>query len=168
MVGMCITSSFIETESNTIVTVIGNSSVTANLTYNKIGVIKDPYELYGLGEKGTVQFSSNTFDQIFKADLNPDIGSGLDKDSIVVGQTSGAKGKVVFCNTSQIYLVGDKHFVNNEVIEHVGSSVTTNINITHRGDIYAKDFRPLYVENVNDIERADDQSETFKIIIRVD
>lgn len=163
---MCITSSFVETESNTIVTKVGNTSVSANLTYNKIGIIKDPYELYGVGEKGTVQFSSNTFDQIFKADLNPDLVTALDKDTIVIGQTSGAKGKVVFCNTSQIYLVGDKHFINNEEILHVDTSATANINITHRGDIYAKDFRPIYVENVNDIERADDQSETFKIIIR--
>jgi hypothetical protein len=166
-VGMCITSSFVETESNTIVTKIGNSSVTANLSFNKIGIIKDPYELYGVGEKGTIQFSSNTFDQIFKADLNPDLVTPLDKDSFVVGETSGAKGKVVFCNTSQIYLVGDKHFVNNEVIVEEGGTVNTYINITHRGDIYAKDFRPIYVENVNDIERSDDQSETFKIIIRV-
>lgn len=165
-VGMCITSSFVETESNTIITKVGNTSVSANLTYNKIGIIKDPYELYGVGEKGTVQFSSNTFDQIFKADLNPDLVTALDKDTIVIGQTSGAKGKVVFSNTSQIYLVGDKHFINNEEILHVDTSATANINITHRGDIYAKDFRPIYVENVNDIERADDQSETFKIIIR--
>lgn len=168
-VGLCITSSFVETESNTIVTKVGNTSVSANLTFNKIGIIKDPYELYGVGEKGAVQFSSNTFDQIFKADLNEDLSEAtvFEKDSYVIGETSGAKGKVLFCNTSQVYLVGDKHFINNEIIVEENGNVNTNINITHRGDIYAKDFRPLYVENVNDIERSDEQSETFKIIIRI-
>lgn len=164
---ICITSSFVDTEGNNIVTVMGNSSTSANLTFNKIGIIKDPYEIQGVGEKGTIQFSSNTFDQIFKADLNPDLATAFVEDSIVTGQVSGAKGKVVFCNTSQIYMVGDKHFVNNEILINANGVATSNINILHRGDIYAKEFRPLYVENVSDVTRTDEQSETFKIIIRI-
>lgn len=170
--GIGISFSFVETEGNTILTTLGNSSVNTTITYNKIGLIKDPRDLHpNSGLKMPTFFSSNTFSQILQADFGTELTVGelseYQKDDLIVGKTSGAKGKIVFCNTSAIFLVGDKDFSNGEIIQSTTGGACTTINIVTRGDIYTRDLRPLYVENINDVTRSDDQSESFKLIIQV-
>lgn len=157
--GVGITFSFVKTEGNTI--------PIANVTYNTIGLYKNPYEISNTGGKSTVLFTQRTFDQRTKMDLNPDLVDTFDEDEIIIGTTTNSRAKVVFSNTSQIYTVGDKTFANGETIVSTSSSKTTTINVTHRGHIYAKDLIPLYTDNIPDVARTTDQSETFRIVIEI-
>jgi hypothetical protein len=154
-----ITFSFIKSEGNTI--------PISNITYNKVGIIKNPHELTSAGGKASTRFTSNTFDQRSRFNLSPSLISAMSKEEIVIGQTSGAKGKVVSCNTSVVFVVGDKDFSNGEIITSANSGKTATINIIHTGDVYMKDVTPLYVHNINDVDRSSVTSEAYKLVIKV-
>ena len=155
MQGYALNFTFANSESNTIIT---------NTSYNKIGIMKNVYSLNANGTKGSI-YSTNTFSQILSANVT--LSSTFAVGELVKGQTSGSMGRVVFCNTSMIYLVGDKKFSNNENIVSANGTLSIPISINKLGDIYAKDICPLYVQNINNITRANTQSETFKLIINI-
>ena len=155
MQGYALNFTFANSESNTIIT---------NTSYNKIGIMKNVYSLNANGTKGSI-YSTNTFSQILSANVT--LSSTFAVGELVKGQTSRSMGRVVFCNTSMIYLVGDKKFSNNENIISANGTLSIPISINKLGDIYAKDICPLYVQNINNITRANTQSETFKLIINV-
>jgi len=140
------------------------NTISANCLYNKIGILKNPYALTGNAQKGILYTTAN-FDQLLVANVNP--SAQFSNGEIVVGQTSGALGRVVFSNTTQVHLVGDKQFSNGEFIVSSNGSVSTTIDINRLGDIYAKDINPLYVQNIDNTVRTDTQSETFKIVISI-
>ena len=142
----------------------GNTIVTSNVVYNKIGLIKNPYVMDSNGDKGA-RYSSNTFSQILKANVNPTFTFTVGET--VTGANSGAKGVVVFANSSQVYLAGDKTFEDGETVANAAGSEVTTISIQTLGDIYAKDLKPLYVQNINNVNRLDNQTESFKLIIKV-
>jgi hypothetical protein len=110
-------------------------------------------------------FSSNTFSQVLKANTNPVYT--FNTGETVTGVLSGAKGIVVFANSTQVYLSGDKKFIDGELVANAAGSQVTTISIQTRGDIYTKDLKPIYVQNINNVNRLDDQTETFKLIIKV-
>jgi hypothetical protein len=140
------------------------NNISANCLYNKIGVLKNPYALTANAQKG-ILYTSQYFDQRLIANVSP--SAQFSNGEIVQGQTSGALGVVVFSNTSQIQLVGDKQFSNGEFIVSSNGSVSTTIDINTLGDIYTKDINPLYVQNIDNTVRTSDQSETFKIVISI-
>lgn len=154
--GMVLAFSFSNTESNTI--------LTSNTLYNKVGIIKNPYSLQANNTKGS-RFSSNTYSQVLKANVSP--SHTFSTGETVVGATTGAKGIVAFSNSTHVYLVGDKSFSNGEFIGNTTVSNTTQITIITLGDIYAKDLAPIYVQNINNINRSDTQNESYKLIIQV-
>jgi hypothetical protein len=154
--GFALTFNFSNTQSNTI--------LTSNAIYNKIGLLKNPYQMDSNGNKGSV-FSSNTFSQVLKANTNPVYT--FNTGETVTGVLSGAKGIVVFANSTQVYLSGDKKFIDGELVANAAGSQVTTISIQTRGDIYTKDLKPIYVQNINNVNRLDDQTETFKLIIKV-
>ena len=88
-------------------------------------------------------------------------------ENVVVGNTSGAIGTVVYANSSVIHLTGDKTFVDGEYIALANGSASAALSIDTLGDIYVKDIKPLYVQNINNINRSGDQTESFKLIIQV-
>lgn len=156
MQGYAVNFSFSNTESGTI---------PSNISYNKIGIMKNIHTLNTNGTKGSV-YSANTFKQILSANVT--LSSFLyQSGEIVKGQTSGSLGRVVFCNTSVLYLVGDKTFSNNENIVSSNGNLIVPISINTLGNIYAKDIYPLYVQNINNITRSNTQSETFKLIVKI-
>jgi len=150
--------SFINSESNTIPT---------NVLYNKIGIIKNPNVLNANGSKSSVNFSSNTFNQLLYANVSSAITFPV--GSQVEGVTSSSLGTVAFSNSSVIYLTGDKFFVNNEtIVSTTNSSLTTSIAINSgQGQIYARDIIPLYYQNISNVNRANAQTEAFKLIIQI-
>lgn len=154
MKGYCLAFNFNDSESNTI--------ITSNTVYNKIGILKNPYSITSTGSKN-VRYSSNTFSCLLKANVNHTFNKG----EVVIGSTSKARGTVVFANSSQVYLVGDKTFSNGEFVSNSTASNVTSISITTRGDVYTKDITPLYVQNINNVTRQQNQSESFKIIIKI-
>jgi hypothetical protein len=142
----------------------GDTVVTSNVVYNKIGIIKNPHSLNANNTKGS-QYTSNTFSQLFKANVASPVTFA--NGDYVVGNTSGAVGTVVFSNTTQLYLTGDTHFSNGEYVISSSGSVTTQIDIKELGDIYIENQRPIYIQNINNVNRSNTQTESFKLIIQV-
>ena len=156
MKGFGISFNFANSESNTI--------ITSNTVYNKIGIIKNPFILNANGSKGA-SYSSNTYDQTLVANVSPSFV--FSKGEEVTGSNSGAKGIVVFSNTTQAILVGDKQFDDGELIANSSGSLVTTISIQSLGDIYTKDLKPLYVQNINNVNRLSNQTESFKLVIKL-
>lgn len=151
--GMGISISFSGTESNTI---------PANILYNKIGILKNPYVLNANNSKG-VALSSNTFSAVLEANVS---GHTYTAGENVQGDTSTARGVVAFANSTVIYISGDKHFIDDETITN-DTGDTGTISINTLGDIYTKDLMPLYYRNTVDVSRANTQVESFKLILEV-
>jgi hypothetical protein len=73
----------------------------------------------------------------------------------------------VFSNTTQLYLTGDSNFSNGEFVKSSNNSVSAQIDIKELGDLYIKNQRPLYIENINNVNRSNTQTESFKLIIQI-
>jgi len=148
------------------------STIPTNLSYNKIGLIKNPHILISntmIGAANNISkgntFTSNTFNQILEANLLTPVSFSVG-DKVTSNVTSSV-GLVAFANTSKIYLVGDKTFANGELITSSNGAVSSEIEILTVGDIYQKDIKPLYVQNINNINRSNTQTESFKLIIQI-
>lgn len=142
----------------------GNTIYTSNVVYNKIGLIKNPHSLNANNTKGSL-YTANTFNQLLVANVSTPVTFA--NGDYVVGNTSGAVATVVFSNTTQLYLTGDTHFSNGEYVISSNGTVSTEIIIQNLGDLFIKDMRPLYIQNINNINRSNTQTESFKLIIQV-
>jgi hypothetical protein len=91
----------------------------------------------------------------------------FNKGELIIGNSSGAKGTVVFSNSTHVFVSGDKYFQDGEYVANSSGSLVTTITINTLGDIYTKDIRPLYVQNINNVNRSNTQTESFKLIIQV-
>lgn len=155
--GIAINFKFANGESNTIPT---------NIKYNKIGIIKSPYNVTANGTKSATAYTSNTFNGLI--DAAPGTAVTFTVSDTITGANSGAKALVAFSNTTVLKLVGDKQFVNGEVIYDTSNNQTTiTVNAASTSDIYTKDLYPLYVQNIDTTERSSTQIESFRIIIQV-
>lgn len=147
----------------------GASIPTANILYNKVGLIKNPYALTSNALNGTIgkgsKYTSNTFSQILIANVTPP--TVFTAGQTVLGANSGARGIVVFSNTSQVYISGDKYFINNEGLANSSGAVVCNVSLNHVGDIYSKDLKPIYIDNINNVNRSNTQTEVFKLTIEI-
>jgi len=86
----------------------------------------------------------------------------------LVGANSGARGIVVFANSTTVHLAGDKGFVNGEYVTNSTSTANiATITLTSIGNVYTKDITPLYVQNINNVNRSNTQIEAFKINIQI-
>lgn len=141
-----------------------NVIATANVLYNKVGLFKNPHSLTANNTKGS-QFYGNVFSQVLRANVSSSVTFTVNTQ--VIGANSGAIGTVAFSNTTQLYLTGDKHFIDGEAITSANGLVTTNISINTLGDLYVKDLKPIYVQNINNINRAENKTELFKLIIQL-
>lgn len=141
----------------------GNTIYTSNVVYNKIGLVKNPFSLNSNNTIGNT-FTGNTFNQLLKANTATPVTFA--NGDYVVGNTSGCIGTVVFSNTTYLYLTGDTGFSNGEYVTSSNGSISTQIFIETLGDLYIKNQKPLYVQNINNINRSDNQKETFKLIIQ--
>lgn len=139
----------------------GNTIVTSNVSYDMIGVLKNPYYSNNTSFAKGNRYTSNTFSQVLKANVSLTFTTG----EYVSGSNSGALGKVVFSNSTMVYLVGDKYFENGENIIAANGSVTSLI-INSYPQIYSKDITPMYIQNINSINRLDTQSESYSLIIQ--
>lgn len=159
--GLAISFNFSNNESSTF--------PTANVLYNKIGIIKNPYALttrvrFGTVNKGA-KYTANTFNQLLIANVTS--AALFNPGDFVTGVRSGARGTVVFSNTTQLYLSGDKNFINNERIANSSGSIVSTIQIKKVGDIYTKDLKPIYIDNINNVNRSNTQTEVFKLTIEI-
>lgn len=158
MQGVSINFSFANNENTTI--------PTQNIVYDTVGILKNPYFANNsntLRIKTTDRFWSNTMSQLTKGTVSLTFSVG----ERVTGNTSGAIGEVVFANSSQVYITGDKYFINEEYIV-AANGVSTRYNITAQPQIYTKDIVPLYVQYINTIERPieNTQTESFNLLLQ--
>jgi len=142
------------------------STIPDNVQYNKIGIIANPYVIVQTdGSKDTTPFQTDTFSSVLSANVASPVVFNVGEQ--VVGANSGARGTVAFSNTSVVYLTGDKTFANVEYVTSTVTNQTVGIEINTRGDIYTKDLKPIYMQNVVDVERASGQTEAWKLIIKI-
>lgn len=153
--GIAFSFSFANSESN---------SIPTNVKYNRIGLYKNPYIMQANLAKGAA-YTNATFNQILVANVSPSFTFSYGVE--VVGSTSGARGIVAFSNSTQVYIVGDKAFSNNETITELGTANSTSIVINSKGNIYTPDLYPLYTQNIEDVTRSGTQTESYKVIIKV-
>ena len=140
-----------------------NANLGLDILYNKIGIIKNPYSLTANNEKGS-SYSNSNFDQRLIATVSPSQTFNVGEQ--VTGDTSGARATVLFSNSTTLHLVGDQHFSNNESISNSSTSNVTSITISSKADIYSKDLIPIYIQNINNVNRSNNQSESYKLIIK--
>ena len=153
--GIAFAFNFANTESGTL--------PTANIVYNKIGIIKNPYTLNSNNTKGSI-YTADTFNNLLKATTSYTFTPG----QTLIGANSGARGIVVFANSTTVHLAGDKGFINGEYVTNSTSTANiATITLTSIGNIYTKDITPLYVQNINNVNRSNTQTEAFKINIQI-
>jgi len=145
-----------------------NGTIPSNTVYNKIGILKNPFTLSEYGKKTSNPWDANTFSAVLDANVTATFTVG----DTVIGEKTGARGTVAFCNGSVIYLTGDKNFANaavgyERIVSTTDSSTNSELIINTRGDVYTKDITPFYVQNVINVERAEDRTESFKLIIKI-
>jgi hypothetical protein len=157
MKGIGVSFSFDGSESSTL--------LTANVLYNKIGIYRNPYGINANGSKSATLYNSNTFDQVLKANVSPSHTFTLGET--ITGVSSNAKGTVVFSNGSQVYITGDKYFTDGEGVSNSAGLFVANISINNVGSIYSTDLKPLYVQNINNVNRSNTQTESFKLVIQI-
>lgn len=153
--GLGIAVKFSNTESNTI---------PVNVNYNRINVIRNPKYLNSNNSIGN-NYTANTFSSVLQANLSPPTSFSVGMK--VIGQTTNSLGTVAFCNSTNIFLTGDKSFENGEIILGDDDITTAVLSINTLGDIYTKDIQPLYIENISNVERSNSQSESYKLIIKL-
>jgi hypothetical protein len=148
-----------------------NSIPTANILYNKIGIFKNPYSFSsniasGDLSKGTL-YTSNTFNQLLIANVSPSYVFNVGET--LVGSNSGARGTVVFSNATNVFLSGDKYFIDGEFVSNSTGTVVTSLSINSSsvGIIYSKEIKPIYVENINNVNRSNNQTEAYKLTIEI-
>lgn len=147
------------------VTFSGNEtgSIITDCLYNKIGIIKDPYLLESDLSKG-IKITTNSFSQVLKANTTDSFVVG----DLITGDVTGSIGTVVFSNTTQVFISGDQSFANGETVSNSSSSsIGTLDEINTIADVYYKDIVPLYIQNINNVNRDINQSETYKLIITI-
>lgn len=157
MKGIGIYFNFANTESDTI--------VTSNVNFNKIGLLKNPYTIQTGGTKSGSRYSSNTLSQLLEANVYPSFTFSVGET--IRGVSSNAKGTVVFSNGSQVFLTGDKTFIDGEGVSNNAGNYVANLTINTLGSIFATDIKPLYVQNINNVNRSNTQTESFKLVIQI-
>jgi hypothetical protein len=159
--GLSVAFSFGNTESNTI--------VTSNTVYNKVGIIKDPHVLTANIVNGSILkggvFSTSTFNNLMIANVSPSYT--FNKGQTIIGSNSQARGVVVFSNSTQVFITGDQTFIDGEFVKNSSGVELAAIAIQTTPDIYTKDLKPIYVENINNINRSDIQTESYKLIVEI-
>ena len=141
--------------------------VTSNVVFNKIGIVKNPKSatvnsVSGVVTEGSI-YEQNAFDQHTQANVSPSYVFTVGEE--VVGNTSGSRGFVSYSNSTQVYIIGDQTFSNGEYITHANGLSVTAIDIKSSPDVYNKNLKPFYLQTINNTNRADDQTENFKLII---
>jgi hypothetical protein len=139
----------------------------ANADFRTIGLLKDP-----LLANGTIA-NSTTLNMTTRLTLTSKTGS-FTEDERVLGGTSGASGRiVVFANTNATGTEGvlsltevEGAFTNTEVITANQSGITATTAGITGNEITPYTGEILYIENLVKVQRAIDQTEDVKLVIR--
>jgi hypothetical protein len=140
-----------------------SGSIPDDITYDKIGIVKNPYKLDQGDASKSIKYTSNTFNQLLVCNVNQTAITG----QTVIGETSNSRGVVVLSNSSELSICGDQTFQNGENLLYANGVLISQIAVDKRGDIYTKELFPLYVQNINKVTRTGYQTEEFKLVIQL-
>lgn len=146
-------------------TFANTDNLPQGISYNKIGLLANPWTLNQNNTPNTTIYNSNTFNQLLQANVTPP--TAFTVGDTVTGETSGAYGIVAFSNSSMIYISGDKSFANGELILANDNITTAAITINTLGSLYTKNLNPMYYQNISNVTRSNTQSESFILIIQI-
>ena len=137
--------------------------------FRVFGIVKDP--MLANGSPAT----ASAYNQATTLTLTSVSGSGkFTSDELLTGGTSNAKGRVVsFANTNSANTAGTLKVTNvdgtyspTETITGGGSSITATVASVSSGSLKPYTGKILYVENRGSIQRASDQTEDIKIVVK--
>jgi len=139
----------------------------ANADFRTIGLLKDP-----LLANGSIS-NNNVLNMTTRLDLIGKSGS-FAEDERILGATSGATGRVVvFANNDTNGTLGELSlvelegtFTNTETITANNSGTTATINGITASETLDFSGEVLYLENLQKVQRAEDQTEDIKLVIR--
>jgi hypothetical protein len=153
---MCITTSFINNEGDTIPT---------ECEFRTVGILKTPVSANNSSEF----FTGNTYSQVTRMVVSP--VRTFTPGNYVIGRDTGATGHVVFSNNSLLMLTGDKTFSSTEFIdEYFANGSLTGVNsdifeIDDLGALYPYSGEILYLLNMSPISRSNTDTEVVKLTI---
>jgi hypothetical protein len=139
------------------------NSIPTNIKYNKIGLLVNPLTLNANGTTGNV-YTVNTYSAVLQANISPSTTYVV--GDVLIGQSSNARGTVAFSNGTNVYLTGDTDFIGGENVTSSNGTIAT-IAINTIGQIYTKNLKPLYAQNISNITRSANTSESFKLVITI-
>lgn len=141
-------------------------TIPVGVSYSRVGIVQDPYQLNPDGSKSPLPVTANTFNQLLQAGSTPSTAI-FPVGSIVQGQVSGAYGMVAVSNNQALWLTGDKTFSAGEVVASLDGTIEATITVSHLGDVYTRDLRPIYVQNINSATRTATTSEAYRLVISI-
>lgn len=154
--------------------VAGNESNTfpTNNDFRVIGVLRDPLLANGFAA------NSSVIDQTTRITINASTGD-FTTDEVIVGQTSGAKARLVyFANTNASKTQGvlkvtnvvrngtGGNFTAGETVQGQTSTITANVVSVTKPALKPYSGLIIYNENRTSVVRAEDQTEDIKIIVK--
>jgi len=148
---------------------VSNTFPVAN-DFRTFGVIKDPL----LASTSAVA-NGVSYDQTTKLTLTNVSGAGRwILDELIVGDVTSAQAQVlVFANTNSANTAGvlkvvstNAVFTTSDIITGNTSGITGLISSISHGSLTKYSGELIYIENRSPIQRASDQTEDFKIIVR--
>jgi len=141
-------------------------TIPVGVSYSRVGLLQNPYQLNPDGTKSSVPLAANTFNQLLEAGSTPSTAV-FPVGTIVQGQTSGAYGMVALSNSQAVWLTGDKTFSAGEVVASLDGMIEATVDVTYLGALYARDLRPIYVQNINTVTRTATTSEAYRLVISI-
>lgn len=139
-----------------------SSTIITTTKYRTVGILKNPKSAANTSNNWT----ANTFSAVMKVTVNP--STVFTNNELVIGQTTGAYGKVAFSNSTVLYLTGEKTFANNEQIVGNTSGFIATINaVSTVGDIVPTSPEVLYLTNLQPVTRSNTATDVFKITFKV-
>jgi len=154
--------------------IAGNESNTfpTNNDFRVIGVLRDPLLANGFAA------NSSVIDQTTRITINASTGD-FTTDEVIIGQTSGAKARLVyFANTNAAKTQGVLKITNvvrngtggnfqpGETLQGETSTVSANVVSVTKPALKPYSGLIIYNENRTSVVRAEDQTENVKIIVR--
>ena len=159
---LMIQSSFQATENNTILT---------KNDFHQVALIKNPSK-YGVDS----DFTGNTGNALKNMNISVTVGSIFDEDNDeVISNAAGTTSAKVFhhdTTNNVLYYYQDEEtgfnaFTTSDIITGSISNTSASISVINDPDLNAYSGDILYINNVDAIDRADNQTEDIRIVIQL-
>jgi len=108
---------------------------------------------------------ANTFSAV--SNFTPLNGTVFTVGDTLTSNITSTIGTVAFSNSTVLMMTGDKTYQDGESLVSSDGQLSTGVYINTLGDVFTKDIRPMYVQNITDVTRSNTTSESYKLIIQI-